>query len=82
MREYKQEIVQKQESKLVKITCDICKKEMPLDDFMEIQEMVCIEFVGGYGSVFGDGDRVILDMCQQCFKEKLGEYVHTFYEGD
>ena len=82
MREYKQAVVQKNVSELVSISCDICKKEIALDDFMELQEMVHIEFVCGYSSVFGDGDRVMLDMCQRCFKEKLGEYVYTFYEGN
>ena len=82
MRKYVEKIVKKRESTLVKIICDICKKEIPLDDFMELQEMVSIEFVGGYSSVFGDGDRVMIDMCQSCFKDKLGNYVHTFYEGN
>lgn len=31
--------------------------------------------MGGYGSVFGDGDTLVLDMCQHCLKQKLGEFV-------
>ena len=79
---YKTEIVEREVKTIAGISCDVCKRNIPLDDIMEIQEMVHIEFIGGYGSVFGDGDQVTLDMCQHCFKEKLGGFVTTFYVGD
>ena len=82
MKTYRREIVEREMQTLESITCDVCKNTIPLDDFVELQEMVFIEFIGGYGSVFGDGDQVTLDMCQHCFKEKLGEFVTTFYVGD
>ena len=82
MKTYRREIVEQEVQTLESITCDVCKNTIPLDDFVELQEMVFIEFIGGYGSVFGDGDQVTLDMCQHCFKEKLGEFVTTFYVGD
>ena len=56
----------------------MCKTEFDPkynEDQMEIQEFVRINTVGGYNSVFGDGREIKLDMCQKCFKEKLGEFV-------
>ena len=55
--------------------CDKCKKEY--DDIMEIQEFVNVGFVGGFGSVFGDGTRVMADICQYCLKEMLGDNYRT-----
>jgi len=58
------------------IVCDICKKEINvLKDRMEAQEIHHIEFVGGFGSVFGDGVKITCDICQHCLKEKLGKYL-------
>jgi len=59
------------------ITCDICKKTYDMDDIFEIQEFVHIRLSCGYGSVFGDGDLVELDMCQHCLNEHLGEYIRV-----
>jgi hypothetical protein len=56
--------------------CDVCGKEFNFeDDIFETQEMVHINFTGGYGSIFGDGDTMRLDICQHCLKEKLGNYL-------
>ncbi|MDX1472144.1 MAG: NADAR family protein [Flavobacteriaceae bacterium] len=56
--------------------CDICKKEFnPETDVMETQEFHHIRFTGGYGSVFGDMNKVECDICQTCLKEKLGEFL-------
>ena len=67
--------------KTVTLTCDICKKTYQYDDTteaqFEIQEFLHIRFTGGYGSVFGDGDRVECDICQRCVKEKLGAYMRV-----
>lgn len=60
---------------IVSVTCDCCGKEYP--DKMDRQEFVNLDFIGGYGSVFGDMNRVQLDLCQTCFKEKLGEYIRV-----
>ena len=56
------------ESDLI-VKCDKCGKEY--DDIMEIQEMVKFRFTGGYGSIFGDGTRVIANICQYCLKPFL-----------
>ena len=61
------------------ITCDVCGTFYDLKskdtDPMQVQEFQHIRFTGGYESVFGDDMRFRLDICQHCFKAKLGEYV-------
>ena len=58
------------------IQCDVCKKTFDVDkDILEKQEFHEICFIGGYGSIFGDGAKIRCDICQKCLKEKLGEYL-------
>lgn len=54
-----------------KIQCDRCK--ILFDDFIEIQEFLNIDFIGGYGSIFGDGSHVECDICQTCLQHLLGK---------
>lgn len=48
--------------------CDMCSKRITSDNIYEFQEMVHIRHDCGYGSVFGDGNKINLDICQHCFK--------------
>lgn len=68
------------------ITCDICKKTFDASpygkDIFEVQEFIHIRAAGGYGSVFGDGEKISCDICQHCLKEKLGEYINRSYGED
>lgn len=68
---------QKVEQKIpIKITCDVCKKKFDVEkDSFDIQEFLFVNFTAGYGSVFGDGSQVKADICQECVKKLLGEYV-------
>lgn len=54
------------------VVCDACgtkyKNDMSSQDIFQIQEFLHIDFVGGYGSVFGDGTHVECDICQTCLK--------------
>ena len=72
----------KREVKEIEITecviCDKCGKKIFPDDFVELQELYQIGFVGGYGSVFGDMTRFRCDLCQQCLKDLIGDY--CYYE--
>ena len=74
MRAYKE--VQRKVLQLETITCDVCKRvfNSGVDD-MQIQEMVSINFDGGYESIFGDCATIKCDICQHCLSEKLGEYL-------
>jgi len=58
----------------VELTCDRCGRIVPVSDAMEWQESLQLRFTGGYGSVFGDGTKVAVDLCQHCVKELLGAY--------
>lgn len=79
MINYRKEIVTEEKEIVTSVTCDICGKVFDYsdntDEVFEIQEFVHINFIGGYGSVFGDGDHVRCDICQNCLKERLGSYL-------
>ena len=49
--------------------CDWCNKEVTKKDIINWQEFIHINEIGGYGSVFGDGSQIKLDICQDCFYE-------------
>ena len=51
--------------------CDKCKKE--LIDTFDKQEMHTILIHGGYASVFGDGTRVRIELCQECLHKILDD---------
>lgn len=54
------------------VTCDKCKKK--IKGIVEEQEAHYIDFIGGYGSVFGDGSHVQCDLCQGCLLELIEDY--------
>lgn len=54
---------------MTRIYCDKCDTE--ITETMELQEMYRIEHRGGYGSVFGDGNRLYIELCQQCLFDML-----------
>ncbi len=63
----------KLENEIVGLKCDRCKREYL--DKLETQEFVKIDFIGGYGSIFGDGHSVEADICQHCLKEIMGSFL-------
>jgi antitoxin CcdA len=66
----------KEEIVIEKITCDVCKKEYDYNkNSWEVQEFQHIRIEGGYGSVFGDGNKLKADICQDCYKEIIGKYL-------
>ena len=78
--------IEKIEQKIIKnklsaMTCDICGKDI-LTDFVESQECFNIVHSCGYGSLFGDGSIITIDICQKCFKEKLGQYIGYISKDD
>ena len=57
-------------------TCDRCGREMEQDsDDREWQERLIVSFRAGYGSIFGDGNFVEGDFCQECIKTVLGKWL-------
>lgn len=57
--------------------CDRCGREAAAGDTneLEAEEFVSIERVGGYSSIFGDGNLISVDICQHCLKDVLGEWL-------
>ena len=63
------------------ITCDVCHSSYYHDsDWEEIQEFQRIDFIGGYGSIFGDGNHMAADICQKCLKNLLGASLMSLNE--
>jgi len=57
---------------VVSVKCDKCGKDYSIEeDVFEIQEFHHIKFVGGYDSIFGDGNKVECDICQSCLFETI-----------
>ena len=71
MRKTEKEIIER--TRCVSIICDCCKKEF--DNDMDLQEFLSHYNTGGYSSVFGDGVVMSLDLCQDCVKKLLGEFI-------
>lgn len=57
-------------------TCDRCARvaEARGADY-EWAEFMHLDHLGGYGSLFGDGARVAVDLCQHCVRELLAPYL-------
>jgi hypothetical protein len=56
------------------LCCDRCGSKARRDE-AAFQEFVSIDQVAGYGSVFGDGNRVRLDLCPACLQQLVGEWI-------
>lgn len=61
---------------LAAISCDRCGQTWTVDALGEA-EFTSIDFSSGYDSVFGDGARIELDLCQQCLKQTLGQWLRV-----
>lgn len=66
-------------SQVDQVTCDRCGRADEADDF-EGQEFLSHEMCGGYGSVFGDGHFIKLDLCQHCVRDVLGQWLRVYWE--
>lgn len=70
MKHYKTEI--RHVDTVVAVACDVCHQKY--EDVYELEEFHHIDFVAGYGSVFGDGTHVTCDICQYCLNRLLKGY--------
>lgn len=59
-----------------RLVCDRCTREAGHED-LEFAEFLSFANRGGYGSVFGDGSEIEIDLCQHCLKEVLGSWIKT-----
>ena len=56
------------------IRCDRCGKEAECGE-VGFQEMTSIGFDAGYDSIFEDGNRVEIDLCEPCLRDTLGAWL-------
>lgn len=70
MREYQSQTVRA----VATCTCDRCRRRLTPDED-EWQERLSVDFVGGFDSVFGDGNAVSLDLWQHCVRQVLGVWL-------
>lgn len=59
-----------------KIRCDRCGKEAERCE-VGFQGMTSIGFYVGYDSIFGDGSRVEVDLCEPCLRDTLGAWLRV-----
>lgn len=58
------------------IRCDRCGKEVHSNE-SGFEQMTSIGFDAGYGSIFGDGNRVEVDLCEPCLRATLGTWLRV-----
>lgn len=68
------------ESFTKQIRCDRCGRLAELDE-VEFHEMASLDLKAGYGSIFGDGNDVQIDLCQHCLKLTLGRWLRVVEPG-
>jgi len=62
------------------IRCDRCGRLFEHGE-VEFHEAVSIDVKAGYGSIFGDGNDVQIDLCQHCLKLTLGRWLRVVEPG-
>lgn len=55
-------------------SCDRCHYHAEKDD-SEFHEFLSIDRQASFGSIFGDGNRLKLDLCQRCVKALLNPWL-------
>ena len=58
------------------IVCDRCRKEVQREGG-DFELMTSIGFEAGYASIFGDGNRVEIDLCESCVRDTLGTWLRV-----
>lgn len=58
------------------LVCDRCDI-VALRNEPEFLEFTSIGYVAGYGSIFGDGSHVEIDLCQSCLRDALGAWLRV-----
>lgn len=59
------------------VRCDRCGVEARPDEGTGFGNMESLEFSTGWGSAFGDGNEVAVDLCHACLKETLGPWMRV-----
>jgi hypothetical protein len=61
--------------------CDKCGAEWDAEQIFEMQERISISFIGGYASVWGDMNKVEIDLCQDCSLEMFQDIARASTSG-
>jgi len=61
------------------IVCDRCGKVTARNE-SELHETTSIAFTAGYGSIFGFGNQVEIDLCQHCLRDTVGTWLRVKYK--
>ncbi len=69
------------ESYTKQLRCDRCGLLSEIGD-AEFAEFITVDMKAGYGSTFGDGNDVQIDLCQHCVKTVLGEWLKITHPDD
>lgn len=82
MKTYKTESIIKDVRTVTGVICDVCGKSHHIgnnniNDELEFYEFINIHHDCGYGSIFGDGNQINIDICQYCVKKLLGKHLHV-----
>lgn len=77
MLEYQDKVVQE----VAACTCDRCHRRMAFGD-PDWFEKLSVSLTGGFDSIFGDGNKVEIDLCQQCVRDTLGTWLRISRQED
>ena len=69
MKKYKT-VIQQEVTELI---CDSCGLEAHVNEGYEFSEFISIEHKCGYGAIHGDGKKLLIDLCQQCFADMCAD---------
>jgi len=69
MKKYKTVIQQE----VTELTCDGCGLEAHVNEGYEFSEFISIDHKCGYGAIHGDGNQLLIDLCQHCFAGMCGD---------
>jgi len=61
--------------RVVGVVCDCCQAEFR--DDIDIHEVVHLRLHAGYGSAWGDGNAVELDLCDSCGHRMFAPFAHV-----
>jgi hypothetical protein len=63
---------------ILRLICDRCGRQAERDDLdCEFHEFTSIKYRAGFGSIFGDGNGVEVDLCQHCLRDTLGAWIRV-----
>lgn len=73
--------VQRTMREVTGVECSKCKQFIDAEDVMEFQEIMSCRTISGFGSVWGDGATVEVDLCQHCAYHLFKDFA-TVHESD